>query len=273
MESDSNVTVEVKTVQSSAIRVLIEGLKDILTDVNFTFDPTGIKLLCMDGSHVSLVRLMLDAANFEYFHCNKKISVGLNMTNLYRLIKSVGNNDTLTFKILTENTNEMIIDIHNADKQSNTSFSLKLLDVDEDQFAIPEAEFETVITMPSVDFQRIARDMANLSDTIDISCIQDKLILSCEGDFASQQTCIGGTASQSGMQVSNTSTSTEEGEVRKQDKIGGTFQLKFINLFTKCTNLCSNIEIYLKNDYPLLLKYSVASLGYVLFCLAPKDNN
>lgn len=262
LDAKSNVAVEVKTVQSSAIRILIEGLKDILTDVNFTFDSTGIKLLCMDGSHVSLVRLMLDAVNFESFHCNKKISVGLNMTNFYRLIKSVGNNDTLTFKIMTDNTNEMIIDIHNADKQSNTSFSLKLLDVDEDCFNIPEAEFETVITMPSVDFQRITRDMANISDTIDISCINDKLILSCEGDFASQETSIGGTTNGLSM--------NKKEEV---DKVGGLFQLKFINLFTKCTNLCSNIEIYLKNDYPLLLKYSVASLGYVLFCLAPKERD
>lgn len=258
----SNVAVEVKTVQSTAIRILIEGLKDILTDVNFTFDEDGIKLLCMDGSHVSLVRLMLEANNFEYFHCTKKMSVGLNMTNLYRLIKSVGNNDTLTFKILTENTNEMVIDIHNAEKQSNTSFSLKLLDVDADVFNIPEAEFETVITMPSVDFQRITRDMANISDTIEISCIEDKLFLSCEGDFASQQTSIGGTTN--GLQMN---------KKEKVDKVGGLFQLKFVNLFTKCTNLCSNIEIYLKNDYPLLLKYSVASLGYVLFCLAPKDVN
>ena len=33
---------ELKTVQSSAIRVLIEALKEILTDVNIIFDETGI---------------------------------------------------------------------------------------------------------------------------------------------------------------------------------------------------------------------------------------
>tara|TARA_B110000438_G_scaffold243317_1_gene243310 strand:- start:71 stop:892 length:822 start_codon:yes stop_codon:yes gene_type:complete len=258
--AEQNVIVEVKTVQSSAIRVLIEGLKDILTDVNFTFDTSGIKLLCMDGNHISLVRLMLDADNFEHYYCARKMSIGLNMSNFFRLIKTVGNNDTITFKILSDNTNEMIINIHNAEKQSNTSFSLKLLDVDEECYNIPEAEFETVITMPSIDFQRITRDMANISDTINISCIQDRLSLSCEGDFASQETIIGGTMN--GMHMN------KKDDVQKP--VGGMFQLKFINLFTKCTNLCSNIEIYLKNDYPLLLKYSVASLGYVLFCLAPK---
>ena len=32
---------ELKTVQSSAIRVLIEALKEILTDVNIMFDENG----------------------------------------------------------------------------------------------------------------------------------------------------------------------------------------------------------------------------------------
>ncbi len=44
-------------------------------------------------------------------------------------------------------------------------------------------------------------------------------------------------------------------------------------MFSKCTNLCQNIEIYLKNDYPIIIKYSVANLGEVKFCLAPKNTD
>ena len=40
--------VEIKTVQSSAIRILIEALKDILTDANLVFDESGVKLIAMD---------------------------------------------------------------------------------------------------------------------------------------------------------------------------------------------------------------------------------
>ena len=35
----------VKTVQSGAFRVLIESLKEILTDTNIIFDKTGLKKL------------------------------------------------------------------------------------------------------------------------------------------------------------------------------------------------------------------------------------
>jgi len=44
--------------------------------------------------------------------------------------------------------------------------------------------------------------------------------------------------------------------------------LKNLGYFIKCTNLCSQIEIYLENDLPLVVKYDVASLGSIRLCLS-----
>ena len=40
-----NLSLEIKTVQSAAFRVLTEALKEILTDANFEIDSTGIKVM------------------------------------------------------------------------------------------------------------------------------------------------------------------------------------------------------------------------------------
>ena len=59
---------------------------------------------------------------------------------------------------------------------------------------------------------------------------------------------------------------------QKQDVskiIQGEFSLRNLTYFIKCTNLCNQIEIYLENDLPLVVKYSVASLGEIKLCLAP----
>ena len=45
----------VKTVQSGAFRILVEALKEILTDTNLIFDKTGIKLVATDNSQIVLV--------------------------------------------------------------------------------------------------------------------------------------------------------------------------------------------------------------------------
>ena len=68
-EDMSNYKFLFKTVQSSAIRTLIEALKEILTDVNFEISSEGIKVIAMDSSHVSLIYLKLLAENFEKFYC------------------------------------------------------------------------------------------------------------------------------------------------------------------------------------------------------------
>ena len=60
---------EVKTVQTSAFRVLIEALKEILTDANFEFSESGLKVIAMDSSHTVLVHLKLEANNFEHYFC------------------------------------------------------------------------------------------------------------------------------------------------------------------------------------------------------------
>ena len=65
---DSNHIVDIKTVQSSAIKILVESLKEILTDANLIIDENGIKLIAMDSTHSVLVYLKLDADKFESFY-------------------------------------------------------------------------------------------------------------------------------------------------------------------------------------------------------------
>ena len=50
--------------------------------------------------------------------------------------------------------------------------------------------------------------------------------------------------------------------------IQGEFSLKNLGYFIKCTNLCQQIEVYLENDLPLVVKYNVASLGSIRMALA-----
>ena len=182
---DNNYILEVKTVQSSAFRVLIEALKEILTDANFEFDETGIKVMAMDSSHTVLVHLKLKSENFEYYKINReKIVIGINMINFFKLIKTMGNNDTLSLCIEEDNESVLGIKLENCEKNSITKYSLNLMDLHEENIHCPPAEFESVIQMPSVDFQKICRDMHNLGDNIEIQSLDNQLIFRCNGDFS-----------------------------------------------------------------------------------------
>lgn len=251
---------EAKTVQTNAFRTLVEALKEVLNDANLEFDQTGLKIMAMDTSHSVLVYLKLDADKFEYYKCDKKIIIGVGMLNFFKLIKTMNNNDTLTLFIENENTNVIGIKIENEEKNSVTTYRLNLMDLDEEDLSLPPANFDSILTMPSSDFQKYCRDMHHIAEVMELKSIGDQLIISCKGDFASRETVIG--PANSGISFVQNADSSEI--------VQGLFALKHLVLFTKCTNLCPQIELYLKNDFPLIIRYQVASLGEIKLALAPQ---
>ena len=121
--------IEIKTVQASAFRILVEALKEILVDANLECDETGIKMIAMDSSHTVLAHLKLHADKFESYHCSEKRVLGINMINLFRIIKTMNNSDTLTLFLESNNDSMLGIKIENSDKNTTSTFYLNLMDL------------------------------------------------------------------------------------------------------------------------------------------------
>jgi proliferating cell nuclear antigen len=255
----SQYALEVRTVQSSAFKTLIEAIKELLVDTCIEFDETGMKIVAMDSSHIVLVHLKLAAEKFEYYHCANKLVLGVNMLNFHKIIKTVNSNDTLTMFVDSNDFNALGIKIESNLKNSKTTYKLNLLDLDNPKISVDPAEFNSVITLPSADFQKICRDMNNIAEVVEIKNINNQLIFSCKGDFCDQVTVL---TDHEGINcISNTN---------RDEIVQGEFNLKYLVLFTKCTNLCNNVELYLKNDYPLITCFSAANLGTLKLCLSPQ---
>lgn len=249
-----------KTVQSNAFKTLFEVLKEILHDVNIAFDKDGMKIMTVDGHHVALVHLKLDAASFEAYDCPNPMKIGINMNNLYKLLKVAGNQDTISFSIQDQDASELAILIENLEKKTSTTFKLRLMDVDAETLTMPTIEFDSIITLPSSYFQRLCKDMNNISEIITIRSARDEIVFSCKGDFACQETVIKDSMADQSIEMQS----------KTDEIVEGAYMLKYMNLFNKAANLSNTLEMYMRKDYPLIMKYNVASLGELRFCLAPK---
>jgi proliferating cell nuclear antigen len=186
----SNLILEVKTIQVSPFKTLIESLKDILADVNIEFNEEGMKIITMDSTQTILVHLKLESSNFEYYYCKNKIFVGVNMNNLFKIIKTLTINDSLTFFMEEADENTLGISIVNGDKNRKTTIKFKLIDLDIVNFKAPSTKFDSILTMPSDEFNKICRDMSALTDVIEIKSVGNQLILGGLGDFADQETVL-----------------------------------------------------------------------------------
>jgi len=253
--SNNEILFRFKTVQTNAIRILFESLKNILSDVNFKADLTGLKLTTIDGTQSAIVNLHLMNDKFEEYICERPVNIGINLLSVFKILKGIKHTDTISFTIYNKDESSMFIQSQNSDKKSTITSKIKLLDMDEKIYNIPDIIFESYITMPSSDFQTYISDLANISSEIEFISNVNNLTLKSVGDFAEQMITINET---------NNDISNSEEQV-------GVYNIKYIQLFTKSTNLCGTVEIYLKTGYPLTILYNVANLGQIKYCLAPKS--
>lgn len=253
--------VEARTVQTTPFRGCFEALKDILTETTISFDKNGLKIMTIDSSHTVLVYLKLDAGKFESYSCesDSQISVGINMIQFYTIIKTITNNDTLILYIEEANTSSLVIQIDNGNKNTSTTTQLSLLDLTDKVYEIPVTKFEFIVQMKSNDFQKYMRDMNSRADAVEIEVYGKQMYLRGKGDFAKTEMIL--SESDDMVFIQNS---------KDNNIVQGIFLLKQLVTFTKCTNLSSTVDIYLKNDYPLIVCYNVGSLGTVKLCLSPK---
>jgi len=259
-----NNVLTIKTVQIAPFRTLMTALKDILLETNITFDKTGIRIINMDKSHTILAHLCLNAENFEFYECKKdKIIIGVNMFHLFKLINTIDNDDTLTIYIENADyvdgiVSHLALKFENGDIKQCKTQKLRLIEPEMEELQYPNVKFSSIINLPSSDFQKIIRDLSCISDKLEIKSVGNELIFKCSGQFASAE-------------IHRAESDGNMGFILKQDAskiIQGEFSLKNLGYFIKCTNLCSQIEVYLENDLPLVVKYDVASLGSIMLCLS-----
>jgi DNA polymerase III sliding clamp (beta) subunit (PCNA family) len=72
MDDNNIYLLNIKTIQASTFKQVIDALKEILMDVNLEIDETGIKIVAMDNTHIVLIHLKLEADKFEIYECEKK---------------------------------------------------------------------------------------------------------------------------------------------------------------------------------------------------------
>jgi proliferating cell nuclear antigen len=272
--AEPKALIKITTVQTAAFKTLIEALKDILLDCNIEFIPDGegegtdqagsMKILAVNNQAGMLVHMRLHSTNFDEFSCMHRQAIGINMQTLYKVIKTINNNDILTLHRSANDfeKNRFCVKIMNKDKRQIFQYSLQIIDVDTDVMDVSQASFQAIVTMNSSDFQKVCKDMNGIeAKYVDIMLVGNVFKISGKGESALGSAEF--TENQSGSVTINRKDDT------KHLIITGKYELKNLLLFTRCTNLCNHIEIYMKNDYPLLIKYMVASLGYMHLCLSP----
>lgn len=285
--------IELKTSQSVAIKIVVDAINSLLTDANFDFYPYyiedednekdntesleydnkehknigGIVLKEVNKTGKILVYMRLDSDKFDIYKYNsnkKKITLGIDIGNLLKCLKCMSHFDTMIWLVDEDDINKLIIILESTERKEKKTFKINLMDIDEATYHIDPIQFPYSISLPSQDFHKYCKDMAASTDKIEIKATSNKLIFSGKGEIGNIEFEVG--ESNGGLSIISTTSNSNE-------IVQGLFELKFLLIFTKCTNLCNQVILFLKNDYPIIVTYQIAELGEIKLVLSPSKPN
>ena len=228
--------------------------------MNIDITPSGISIQAMDNSHVALVSLILSVEGFESYSCKKPNTIGLNLSNLYKVMKLGDNDDSMTLKA-EEDPSVLTVMFENPKRGRSAEFNVSLINIDNENLNISENENGSTLVMSSSEFSKIVRELYQISESLNIETCSEFIKFFVDGDCGSG--CLKLVPTDS-MDREDTITLTT------QDPVSQDFTLRYITMFTKASSLSNQVELQLSNESPMMLKYNISSLGYIEFYLAPK---
>ncbi|KAF8069504.1 VPS33 [Scenedesmus sp. PABB004] len=241
---------------------LVDAIKDLVTDANFEATSEGISLQAMDTSHVCLVALSLRADGFDHYRCDRAITLGINLTNLAKLLKCAGKDDTIALK--ADDQPDMLSLMFEDPKQDRVAdFALKLMDIEGEHLGIPETDYSATVRMPGGEYARIVKDLASIGDSVVVAAAKDGVKFSTAGDV--------GTAN---ITIRNSSAADLKPEqqttVELQEAVSLSFALRYLNSFSKAAPLSSQVRLSMSKDLPIVVEWTIGDMGHLKFYLAPK---
>lgn len=233
----------------------------------------GMKIVAVDDHITLMIYVKLDAENFQEFYVKyKTVSIGLDLREFHKFMKGVDKDCIMAMSIDKDEQQKIEFHLHNQVKGIDKYYRQKLLDIDDNVKRMPkETEFEMTVMIKTAEFKKICTEMSQFSEHIEIICTCKEIIFKCVGD-----------QSELTMKLKNNDNS-KNGETRgvtilalKNEKktpiVQGIYNLKHLVTFGRCIYLCEDMQLYLRNSYPLFIHYTVGCLGKMLVGLAPIDH-
>lgn len=226
-----------------------------------TGNPGGIRILRLTEDKSILIKVNLDACNFEYFKCDDpKITIGVDMHQLHAMIRTIRDDDPIVMYMYRNNRSVLYIEVLYENNHSEESaMEINLLDICNTDMPLPQTKFDNKITIASDKFHQICKDLNNNYVTVEIRSANNQIAFIGKGD--------GGKIRKIYKDLNYCKKSDEPDQV-----VQGEYELRSLMGFSKCNKLCNTIDIYLKNDFPLVLVISVATLGKMYVFLTPIES-
>jgi proliferating cell nuclear antigen len=250
--------IELKTQKISEFKILLESIKELTIECNINFTDIGLEIGCMDGSHVSYLCLFISSEWFDNYKCKKNITIGININNILKCLNFIKKDETLMLST-SDDMDSLKINFKDYNNILNKSYNIKKIEIDMEKIEIPDIEYNNIISINSLFFQKLIKELSQLGETISIDLSNEKLSFN-----------IINTTDIDAIFDLNFDDEEKIKIIKHEQDLNLQYSSKYLNCFFKPYSLFEDIEINLSYESPLLMKYNIDNMCYLKYYLAPK---
>ena len=245
---------------------IFQHIKSFTENINILFEKDRMYMQTMDGARVSIIEIILPSEWFDVYEHKSAttITVGINATILFKILNSrektqsinivydVNDGDHLSIHFTSENKDEF-------DKR----FEVPLMDIDMELLGIPEIEHQAEFTVSSYHFSTIVNQLQMFGDTMDVSCSEEKIMLSSHSQDHGK------------MFVEIKIDDLSSFIIDENGSMNLSFSLNYLHNICLYNKIAKEIELKLAANYPIQIIYDLGETlsgekAQIKFYLAPK---
>jgi len=242
--------------QTQDVGLLQDSMKtisDLISEGLFQFTEDGIKLIAADPAMVGLVDFKIEEEVFENYELDEETKVGLNLENLYSILRRANKDDTITFELDDENSKFHIT----MENSSTRNFSLPILNLSEDDIpSTDQLDFTVTGELETDLLESAIKDAMVVSDSVTITASNSEIEISAEGD-------------QSNAKFTATDESEDVIELEGTNA-KSMFSLDYLSKMIGGKKVADTVTVNLGEDFPMRLEFIKPDTANLSFVLAPR---
>ena len=236
-----------KTLEGHILKYVVEVLQNNFKVIYFDVDANGMNVRNIDDNQNIMVDVTLDGSRFVSFACKTKITIGVHIDHMFKIIKNIKKQDSVTLIVLEDEPGMLRIDIE-RDSVCFCTSKLPLQTVQLRNIDLPpSSQYVHVINLSSRDFFKIIKEVSTIADKVQVTTTSNCIdILSDNSGMFSKTFSIGaGTVT----------------EPSSPEKITSAFYVQEFQKFAKIAMMSSMFTIKTGNTVPLCFEANIGQIG------------
>ncbi len=227
---------------------IITAISQIIDEVVFRITENGLELTSADRAKVAAIDLKTNSTFFESFKSDGEQKVGVNLTELVKILKRVKKGEKLELEV---DDKENRIKISAVGKTTRTFF-LPILDISEEELPpIDKLQFTSKVEIETEILEEAVEDADTIADSVVFQTLEDGFLIYAESDS------------------SRVETKLDKTQVKVEGEARARYPIDYIKKFFKASDVSDITVIEFGTDYPMKMTFSSPDVRISLI-LAPR---